>query len=301
MAERPWLPYTVLLIGVAAVSWSAILIREATAPFLIIACYRLALASVPVGAMALIQSRRSPEPFVGRTSLLMLLSGALLAAHFAFWISSIQHTSIVTSVVLVATQPLYVAIASPLLLREKVEPYVWVALLVATLGAVTMVGEDIGEGFGTLAGDFYAALGGAFAAAYLIVGRSVRPTTSWTRYIGVVYTVSALCLFAALLVAGDDFTGYSTKTYVMIGLLALGPQLIGHSSINFSLAYLSAVVVAMAILLEPIGTTALAVVILDERPTIAEMAGGVLVLIGVYLAIRPRREERLVVEISSAD
>jgi drug/metabolite transporter (DMT)-like permease len=301
MTERPWLPYTVLLIGVAAVSWSAILIREATAPFLIIACYRLALASVPVGAMALIQSRRSPEPFVMNTFLLMLLSGALLAAHFAFWISSIQHTSIVTSVVLVATQPLYVALASPLLLREKVEPYVWVALLIATVGALTMVAEDLGVGLGSLAGDFYAALAGAFAAAYLIVGRSVRPTTSWTRYIGVVYTVSALCLFAAVLIAGDDLTGYSTKTYVMIGLLALGPQLIGHSSINFTLGYLSAVVVAMAILLEPIGTTILAAAILDERPTIAELAGGVLVLIGVYLAIRPRREERLLVEISSAD
>ena len=301
MAERPWLPYTVLLIGVAAVSWSAILIREATAPFLIIACYRLALASVPVGAMALIQSRRSPEPIVAKTFLLMLLSGALLAAHFAFWISSIQHTSIVTSVVLVATQPLYVALASPLLLRERIEPYVWVALLIATSGALTMVAEDLGDGFGTLTGDFYAALAGAFAAAYLIIGRSVRPTTSWSRYIGVVYTVSALCLFAALLIAGDDLTGYSTKTYVMIGLLALGPQLIGHSSINFSLAYLSAVVVAMAIMLEPIGTTALAAVILDENPTFAEMAGGVLVLIGVYLAIRPRKEERLVIEISSAD
>ena len=301
MAERPWLPYTVLLIGVAAVSWSAILIREATAPFLIIACYRLALASVPVGAMALIQSRRSPEPIVAKTFLLMLLSGALLAAHFAFWISSIQHTSIVTSVVLVATQPLYVALASPLLLRERIEPYVWVALLIATSGALTMVAEDLGDDFGTLTGDFYAALAGAFAAAYLIIGRSVRPTTSWSRYIGVVYTVSALCLFAALLIAGDDLTGYSTKTYVMIGLLALGPQLIGHSSINFSLAYLSAVVVAMAIMLEPIGTTALAAVILDENPTFAEMAGGVLVLIGVYLAIRPRKEEHLTVEISSAD
>ncbi len=87
----------------------------------------------------------------------------------------------------------------------------------------------------------------------------------------------------------------------MIGLLALGPQLIGHSSINWSLAYLSAVVVAMAILLEPVGTTALAILILDEQPTIAEMAGGVLVLIGVYVAIRPRSEEHLTVEVSSAD
>ncbi len=301
MAERPWLPYTVLLIGVAAVSWSAILIREATAPFLIIAGYRLALASVPVGAIALIQHRRSPEPFVGKTFALMVLSGALLAAHFAFWVSSLQHTSVVTSVVLVATQPLWVAIASPLLLREKVEPYVWAALLVATVGIAMMAAEDIGDGLGTLAGDLYAMLGGVFAAAYLMIGRSVRPTTSFTRYIGVVYPVSAICLFAALLISGDDLTGYSTKTYIMIGLLALGPQLIGHSSINWSLAYLSAVIVAMAILLEPVGTTALAVLILDEQPTIAEMAGGVLVLIGVYLAIRPRRDERIEAEVASAD
>ncbi len=301
MAERPWVPYAVLLVGVSAVSWSAIMIREATAPFLIIACYRLVLASVPVGAIALVQQRRSPEPFVGKTLALMLLSGALLAAHFAFWVSSLQHTSIVTSVVLVATQPLWVAIASPLLLRERVESYIWVALLIATVGILIMTAEDIGAGLGTLAGDLYAALGGLLAAAYLMVGRSVRPTTSWTRYIGIVYPVAARGLFAALLISGDDLTGYSTKTYVMIGLLALGPQLIGHSAINWSLAYLSAVVVAMAILLEPLGTTALAALILDEQPTIAEMAGGVLVMIGVYVAIRPRRDERLVAEISSAD
>ncbi|MCH8949414.1 MAG: DMT family transporter, partial [Chloroflexi bacterium] len=103
------------------------------------------------------------------------------------------------------------------------------------------------------------------------------------------------------LIAGDALTGYSMKTYLMIALLALGPQLIGHSAINYSLAYLSAMVVAMMILLEPLGTTALAAVILDERPTAFELLGGALVLAGVYLAIRPRPEERLPVEITAAD
>ena len=301
MTERPWAPYVVLLIGVSAVSFSAILIREATAPFLVIAGYRLVFASVPVGALAIWQHRRSPEPLFTDTLVPMIISGALLAAHFAFWTSSIQHTSIITSVVLVATQPLYVALASPLLLKEKIESHIWLAIAIASTGAVIMAAEDIGEGLGTLAGDLYAALGGLLAAAYLMVGRRVRPTTSWIRYIGVVYPVAALGLFAALLVSGDDLTGYSTKTWVMIALLAIGPQLIGHSSINFSLAYLSAVVVAMAILLEPIGTTALAAIILDETPTIAEIAGGALVLVGVYLAIRPRGEERLEAEVASAD
>ena len=301
MQERRWLPYAVMLVGVSAVSWSAILIREAQAPALIIASYRLVLASIPVGVMAAIQHRRAPEPVTSSTMWPMLLSAAFLAAHFGFWISSLQHTSVVTSVVLVATQPLYVALASPLLLRERVERYVWLALLVAAIGAATMVAEDVGEGLGTLAGDAYAVLGGMFAAAYLIVGRRVRPEVSWSRYIGVVYPATALLLLIAMLIAGDALTGYSMKTYLMIALLALGPQLIGHSAINYSLAYLSAVTVAMLILLEPLGTTALAAVILDERPTTFELLGGAMVVVGVYLAIRPRPEERLPVEIAAAD
>lgn len=301
MRERRWLPYAVMLVGVSAVSWSAILIREAEAPALIIASYRLALASIPVGALAAIQHRRAPEPVTSSTMWPMLLSAAFLAAHFGFWVSSLQHTSVVTSVVLVATQPLYVALASPLLLREKVEPYVWVALLIATIGAATMVAEDVGEGLGTLAGDAYAILGGMFAAGYLMVGRRVRPEVSWLRYIGIVYPATAALLLIATLIAGDALTGYSMKTYLMIALLALGPQLIGHSAINYSLAYLSAVIVAMMILLEPLGTTALAVVILDERPTAFELLGGALVVVGVYLAIRPRPEERLSDAITAAD
>ena len=138
MRERRWLPFAVMGVGVAAVSWSAILIREAQAPALIIAAYRLSLASIPVGALAVVQHRRAPEPVTSSTTWPMLLSAAFLAAHFGFWVSSLQHTSVVTSVVLVATQPLFVALASPLLLREKVERYVWVALLIATIGTAPL-------------------------------------------------------------------------------------------------------------------------------------------------------------------
>ena len=111
MRERRWLPYAVMLVGVSAISWSAILIREAEAPALIIASYRLVLASLPVGSLAAIQHPRAPEPVTPSTTWLMLLSAAFLAAHFGFWVTSLQHTSVVTSVVLVATQPLYVALA----------------------------------------------------------------------------------------------------------------------------------------------------------------------------------------------
>jgi drug/metabolite transporter (DMT)-like permease len=296
-----WQAYAVLGVGVSAVAWAAILVRQADAPALIIAAYRLTLASIPMGALALWQQRRAPEPVTRDTIGPLALSGALLAAHFGFWIAALQQTSVVTAVVLMAMQPLIVGIAAPLLLREPVERRIWLALAVALTGTVAMAAEDAGEGFGTVAGDLYAVLGGVFAAGYLMVGRYARPATSFVRYVGVVYPIAAVFLLASALLAGDPFTGYSTKTLVMIGLLALGPQLIGHSAINWSLAYLPVMIVAMAILAEPVGSTALAALILDERPSGIELAGGALVLVGVYLALRPEREETLAAEVAVAE
>ena len=298
MKTAGWQPYVVLGVGVSAVAWAAILVREADAPALIIAAYRLTLASIPMGALALVQHRRAPEPISAGTVAPLVLSAAFLAAHFGFWIASLQHTTVVTAVVLMATQPLIVGIAAPLLLGEAVDRRVWLALGVALAGTAAMAIEDVGEALGTVAGDLYAVLGGIFAAGYLMVGRYARPGTSWLRYVGTVYPIAAAFLLASALVAGDSFTGYSTKTLLMIGLLALGPQLIGHSAINWALGFVPVMLVAMAILVEPVGSTILAALILDEPPSGVEMAGGALVLVGVYLALRPQREAELLAEVA---
>jgi len=290
MKPPRWQAYAALGVGVSAVSWAAILVREAHAPALIIASYRLILAALPMGALALYQQRRAPEPVTRASIWPLALSGALLAAHFGFWIAALQHTSVVSAVVLMATQPLIVGIASPLLLNEPVERRIWLALAVALAGAATMTLSHIGEALGAVEGDMYAILGGFFAACYLMVGRYARPGTSWLRYVGVVYPVAAVALFAVTLIAREPLTGYSTKTFIMIALLALGPQLVGHSAINWALAFVPVMLVAMSILVEPVGSTVLAALILREHPSPAEIAGGLLVLIGVYLALRPERE-----------
>jgi drug/metabolite transporter (DMT)-like permease len=300
MKGARWQAYAVLAIGVSAVSWAAVLVREAHAPALVIASYRLILAALPMGTLALYQQRRKPEP-ISRASIWPLaLSGAFLAAHFAFWIAALQRTSVVSAVVLMAMQPLIVGVASPVLLRESIARKVWFALAVALAGTATMTIAHAEQGFGEVRGDLYAVVGGAFAACYLMVGRSARPGTSWVRYVGVVYPVAALLLLAATLLARDPLTGYSTKTLVMITLLALGPQLVGHSAINWALGFLPVMLVAMAILVEPVGSTALAALILHEHPSAAEMAGGLLVLIGVYLALRPERDEPPIAELPVA-
>ncbi|HEY7269143.1 MAG TPA: DMT family transporter, partial [Dehalococcoidia bacterium] len=155
----------ILALGVAAVSTAAVLIREAAAPALVIAAYRLALASLPLLGVATLRRERLLPP-AGRQRLLTLLSGAFLAAHFGFWIASVQETSIITSVVLVTAQPLFVVLASGPLLGEKPTAYAWAGMAFAATGAVVMVADDIGGGSGALRGDLFAVLGAVFAAAY---------------------------------------------------------------------------------------------------------------------------------------
>jgi drug/metabolite transporter (DMT)-like permease len=279
--------HLVLFIGVVAVSSAAVLIREADAPALVIAAYRLGLAALPTGALALAAGRRGSS----RSGLWVwpIMAGGFLALHFGFWIASLQQTSVITSVVLVTTNPLFVGLASPLVLRERVSGATWAGIGIATAGAGLMAAEDLGEGLGTLTGDLYALLGAVFGACYLMIGRRVRPQVSWAGYVGVVYTVAAVLLVASVVVTREPFTGYSTKTFLMLGLLALVPQLVGHSAINWSLAYVPAALVAVAILGEAVGATILATIVLRETPSGLEIAGALLVLTAVYVALRPGR------------
>nr|ART39613.1 J541 [uncultured bacterium] len=277
--------FAVLAIGICAVSTAAVLIREADAPSLVIAASRLGLSSAPLLLIA--ASRRQVPLSNGRMLLLSAIAGVLMALHFGFWIASLKDTSVITSVALVASQPLFVALASGPILGERPSRAIWLGLALAIAGALVMVVEDIGESSSTLTGDLFALLGAVFAAGYILIGRSVRTHgAGWSAYISVAYPVAALLLIAGVLVTDDSFSGYSTKTYVMLVLLALVPQLIGHTALNRSLGYLPAVTVAIAILGEPVGATILAALLLDENPTLPETAGGMLLLAGVYLGVR---------------
>lgn len=264
---------------------AALFIREAEAPALVIAAYRLTLASVPLGLMAVL--RREPIA-VGRQRLLLsVLAGVFLALHFAFWISSVKQTSILTAVVLVTAQPLFVALASGPLLGEKPTATTWLGIALGAIGAIIMVADDIGAGTDTLLGDLYAVLGAIFAAAYFLVGRGLRTSgASWLSYVVPVYSVAAVGLVALAATSGASFVGYSERTYVFLLLVAFVPQLIGHTALNRSLGYLPAISVTLAVLGEPVGATVLGALFLDETPSVVQLIGGVLVLAGVYAGLR---------------
>jgi drug/metabolite transporter (DMT)-like permease len=270
-------------VGVVTLSFASILIRLTNAPSLVIATIRMFTASLVLAPFFWSRYENFRSELRKVKWGLIVLSGVLLAVHFALWIESLQHTSVPSSVVLVAMDPIFVAILSPLILHEKISFKIGLAVLLGVIGAVIITSQGIGS-FAMTKGNLLALGGAACAGGYLIVGRKVRPQTSLISYIYIMYTIAALILLIMTFMTDHHFCGYLPKHYIFMVLLGLGPQVIGHSSFNWALKYLTAPVVAMGILGEPIGTTILSWLILKQPPTIKEFVGGAIICIGIYLA-----------------
>jgi drug/metabolite transporter (DMT)-like permease len=292
-----------ILVAILAVSTASIFIRFAQekAPSLVIAAYRLGLATLVLAPVTLSRHRAEVKQALSQKKVAWLgvLSGVLLAFHFATWITSLQYTSVASSVVLVTTSPLWVALFSPLILKEPLPWYVWVGLVVTLLGGMVVGISDscqwsaggilcpslttFLEGKAFL-GDILAFMGAFFASGYILIGRRLRPTMSLNAYTFLVYGVAALVLLGVVALSGESLVGYPWQTYLFLLALALVPQLIGHSTFNWALRYLSAAYVSIALLGEPLGSTVLAYFVLSEIPSPFKLAGLGLILAGILVA-----------------
>ena len=304
-----------IVFAILAVSTASIFIRFAQreAPSLVIAALRLTFASLILAPIALTRHRDELRKLTRGDLLLGLLSGVFLAIHFATWISSLEYTSIASSVVLVSTGPLWVALLSPIFLKESLTKTVLIGMLLALLGGtviglsdscnislpalVSQAQANAVEGWScppfsefvqgkAFLGNFLALAGAWAVAGYLMIGRRLRGGMSLIPYIFVVYGIAAIVLLGIMVTAGQSPIGFSPIVYIWILLLALVPQLIGHSTYNWALRYLPAALVSITTLGEPIGSAVLAYFILSEAPTLLTIFGGILILAGIYISSR---------------
>ncbi|PLX45238.1 MAG: hypothetical protein C0609_03565 [Deltaproteobacteria bacterium] len=282
-----------LIIGIGAISTAAILIRKCEAPSIVIAAYRLGIAALLLLPIELLRQRRLPKIKELGWS---LLSGFFLALHFALWITSLAYTSVASSVVLVTMNPLFVTLLSWILLKERSGRGTIIGVTIGILGALTISWGDFASGADPLLGDILA-LGGALgASAYLITGRVARRTLPTNTYVAWCYGAGAIFLIAAMLLMGYPIKVYPAETMTYLILLALVPQLIGHTVINWSLAHLPAPTVAVAILGEAVGASLLAWAILGEAPTAMTAIGATFILTGILMAFKemPPKNEAMV-------
>jgi drug/metabolite transporter (DMT)-like permease len=276
----------ILPLGLAAISLASIFIKLCEAPPLVIAAYRLGLAAMILALFHLPRTFREVRRLTRREFLFTVLSGLFLSLHFAFWITSLKHTSVASSVIFVTTNPIFVALASVFFLRERLTVALFFSILVAVAGGLIIGRGDWSLGKETVYGDALALLGAIMATGYLLVGRRIRPKMSLGPYITLVYGVAGILLVLFALFNGHSFWGYSSKDYSLFVLLALVPQLIGHTTVNWALRFFSATLVAVFILSEPILATLLAYIFLGEPIGADIFLGGGLVLLGIYLSAR---------------
>lgn len=290
-SSPPISPYLGMAVGMVTVSTAAIAIRFAQreAPSLSIAAWRLTLASIVLAPVVLTRHRDELTRLTRSELRRAVVSGFFLALHFATWITSLELTSVAASVVLVATNPLFVGLLSPFLLKESVTSGMLTGILVAVVGSGVLSLDDLGGGSEPLVGDLLALIGALCAAGYMMLGRTLRRKLSLLTYIFVVYGVAAVILLLIVLIGRQPMGGFEPETFGWMLYLALGPQLIGHTSFNWALRYLTAAYVTVTLLSEPIFSSLLAWVFLNEPPTMLEVLGGGLILTGIAIASRAER------------
>ncbi len=315
--SKPVTAYLVVVIAIVTTSSAAILIRfallEDMPPVMIVAA-RLLIATAVLTPITLRRYKSTISALSRSELLLIALSGICLALHFTAWVSSLQHTTVLVSVVVVSTGPIWVAILEVVFLRIRLSRLVILGLLVALIGGA-LIGIPLGNSANdllaatntddaTLTGALLALLGALTVSVYMLIGRKLRATLPVVPYVWLVYGIASLCMIMAVAITATPVLGYSNEGYLILLAMGLVPQLIGHSSLNYLLERFPAALVSMFSQLEPIGSALLALLLFRELPPIQQIIGSMIIIFGVLLAslgeIRPA-QERTDVNFASRD
>lgn len=308
---------TGLVVGVVAVSTSAVLARYAmgedpgiltatdgTAPAVAVAFWRTCLGALALAPFAVRTQRRPTTPPIGRAGHLRLAaSGLLLGLHFALFLGSLTLTTVASAVTLATSSPIFVALGGWWFLREPTDRRTWVGMGVTIAGAVTIGLADATAmelGRQALLGDVMALLSAMAVTGYLLLGRLSRRAVAGVSYSAIVFGWAAAALLAVCLLTGAPLSGYGRTTWLAIGGIVVGPQLLGHTVFNTLLSTIPATLVSIAVLSEPVAAGALAWLLLEEVPAGPFYVGAPLVLVGVAVATLRRSPHEVAVPGSGA-
>lgn len=290
--------YAVLIGAQLAVGSAALMARAGLAAGLsplALSAWRLTIASAIL--LLLRSGRRSAPvaPLSSREAARLLAAGICLGLHFATWFASLQLVPVASSTLLVNTSPIWTGIAAGLFLKRRLPVTFWIGVAIAVPGAYLVVatpGALSGSHASPRFGDGLAVAGAIFIAAYLLLVQDLIPRLGTNHVVAWTYTTAAVSLWPVTLLAGPSSAlPRSAAAWLAVIGMALVPQLMGHTAMNWSLRRFSAGVVAATTLLEPVFAAALAWWLLAEPLTARQGIGACILLLGVGLALAPREED----------
>lgn len=290
-------PFSALFISIVSVSFAAIFITTLidfykTSP-LTIAFYRLLFTTLLILPFVLFHknSRYEIKNIPLKTLAIMSSIGIILAIHFALWITSLEYTSVASSVLLVTAHPIFVGPISHFVLKERLSLINTWGIVISLTGVFILVIGNYGLGSLTLdsfEGNILAWLGGIAAGLYILGGRKIRKSVSVISYAFVVYSVGTIVLFLICLGYNAPLYGFNLNVFQIILLMAVISGIFGHTLYNWALKHVRASIASVALLGEPLGSTILAIVIpwIHQIPSKYTLIGGIFILLGIYLSAR---------------
>lgn len=276
-------PMLMVVVGILGISLSSIFIKYSTAPSAVTAAFRLLwtiLLMTPV-VLGKAEVRAELGKLDKRSALLSGLSGIFLAIHFLLWFESLRHTSVASAATLVCTEVIWVSIGFCLFQGGHIPTKAVFAISLALAGSVLIACVDSGSGF-HLYGDLLALMASVAAAVYMLIGRVVQRKVSTTVYTYIVYAACAAVLVAVCLAGNLRLWAYGMRPVIIGALLAVFSTILGHSIFSWCLKFFSPSFVSAAKLCEPVVASILAAFLFGEVPTLMQLAGGALILGGLY-------------------
>jgi drug/metabolite transporter (DMT)-like permease len=273
-----------MALGVGAVSLSGPVMAATAVPPLAIAFWRNGFATLALAPGVAAGRRDEMVALRGRRLWLVAAAGGALAVHFGTWVTALTLTSVASATAIVCSQIAWVA-AWQLVRGDRFNAGVVSGLALAFAGVLVVSGVDLTVSTRALLGDLLALVGGAAAAAYMVIGSRAPQALSPTTYTFVCYGTCALVLLVCCVVSGQRLWGYPLAQWALLLLVTATSQLMGHSVFNHLLATTNPMLVSLALLLEVPGATLLAAAILGQLPPPGAVVGLVVILAGMALVV----------------
>jgi drug/metabolite transporter (DMT)-like permease len=280
--------YGALVIGIFVIGFSAIFVRLANAPGVVSAFYRMSIGSFVMTMPFIWQVRRRKEKLPMRGVWLAISGGIFFGLDLTAWTTGIMLSNATIPTLMANTAPLWVGLGALVIFRERQTTGFWLGLVLALCGAVVVLGRDLLQATSFNMGAMLGLLAAFFFGAFYLFSQRARMLLSTLSYFWISTTSSAIVLFFAALIFGHEFIGYTTQTYWIFIAMGIVVQALGWMVVNYVQGRLPAAVIAPTLLGQPVITALLAMPILGETFTVWHVAGGILVLTGVYFVHRSR-------------
>ncbi|MEB3757789.1 MAG: DMT family transporter [Desulfurococcales archaeon] len=286
----PFLAYSriqqllILATAVTAVSSASVIAILSGVPGSAASFWRMIISALLLTPLAVKPSYNEnyPSTLTLNSILVGMAAGLMLGIHMSSWLESLAYASVAVSTTIVCTHALFSSVFSIGIGEPPRKPQI-IGIVISLVGVFLLTGADPSS---SVLGGILALIGAVSGGAYFVLGRVSRNKLSLKLYLPITYATAAFVSLLFSYIQGEPLTGYTLESWGYLLLLALIPNVIGHSLLNLSLRFSTATTVTGAVLGEPVGATVLAFILLGQHPPVTVYLYMGIVLLGVALSVK---------------